>query len=211
MIENTQLAALVASRLCHDMVGPMNAMIQGVDMLKTGDGKADPDAVSLIESGVNMSWAKLEFYRFAIADTVAEGDSTLEEARKVADRLYSEFKADLSWKAPAVAMPRRAVRVVMNLLYIANDCLPRGGVVEMTAEPEGEGGAVHIVSSGARAMLKSVTAAALRGEMPVSELSGHSLQPFLTNLFARQAGVDVTITEAPERIEIIARSASFKV
>jgi histidine phosphotransferase ChpT len=211
MIENTHLAALVASRLCHDMVGPMNAMIQGVDMLKSGDGKADPDAVSLVESGVNMSWAKLEFYRFAIADTVADGDSTLDEARKVADRLYSEFKANLAWKAPSVAMPRRAVRVVMNLLYIANDCLPRGGVVEMTAEPEGEGGAIHIVSSGARAMLKPVTAAALRGEMPAAELTGHSLQPFLTDLFARQAGVAISIADAPERIEIVARAPNFKV
>lgn len=211
MIENTHLAALVASRLCHDMVGPMNAMIQGVDMLKTGDGKADPDAVSLIESGVNMSWAKLEFYRFAIADTVAEGDSVLEEARKVADRLYSEFKADLAWKAPNVAMPRRAVRVIMNLLYIANDCLPRGGTVEMTAEPEGEGGAIHIVSSGPRAMLKPVTALALRGEMPTTELSGHSLQPFLTNLFAQQAGVAISVSEAPERIAFVARAPTFKV
>ena len=42
MIENTKLTALVASRICHDMVEPMSAIIQGLEMIKDGDGKPDP-------------------------------------------------------------------------------------------------------------------------------------------------------------------------
>ncbi len=78
------LTALVASRICHDMVEPMSAIIQGLEMIKSGDGKPDPDAVSLLDHGVGKAWAKLEFFRFAMAGATAEGDSELEEGRAVA-------------------------------------------------------------------------------------------------------------------------------
>ena len=87
MIENTKLTALVASRICHDMVEPMSAIIQGLEMIKDGDGKTDPDALSLLDHGVGKAWAKLEFFRFAMAGATAEGDSELEEGRAVAIKL----------------------------------------------------------------------------------------------------------------------------
>jgi histidine phosphotransferase ChpT len=208
MIENTKLTALVASRICHDMVEPMSAIIQGLEMIKDGEGKPDPDALSLLDHGVGKAWAKLEFFRFAMAGATAEGDSTLEEGHAVADKLYSVLKADLAWNAPAVAMPRPAVRVIVNLLLIANECLPRGGKVEITAEKYGDGGQVIVTATGPRAKLKEATAAALRGED--CELSGHTIQPTLTGLLAKQGGVELSARESEEKVELIARSASFR-
>ena len=97
-------------------------------------------ALNLLDHGVGKAWAKLEFFRFAMAGAMAEGDSTIEEGKAVAEKLYSVLKADLVWSAPNVAMPRPAVRVIVNLLLIANECLPRGGKVEITAAKQGEGG-----------------------------------------------------------------------
>jgi len=208
MIENTKLTALVASRICHDMVEPMSAIIQGLEMIKDGDGKPDPDALMLLDSGVGKAWAKLEFFRFAMAGATAEGDSELEEGHAVADKLYSVLKPELKWNAPQVQMPRPAVRVVVNLLLIANECLPRGGTVELVAEKTGDGGEVRVIATGPRAKLKEATALALKGEG--QELSGHTIQPTLTGLLARQGGVDLSATEAEERVELIARSANFK-
>lgn len=208
MIENTKLTALVASRICHDMVEPMSAIIQGLEMIKGGDGKTDPDAISLLDHGVGKAWAKLEFFRFAMAGALAEGDSNLEEGRAVADKLYSVLKPELIWSAPNVAMPRPAVRVIVNLLLIANECLPRGGKVVITAEPRGDGGEIVVAASGPRAKLREATGAALRGEG--EELSGHTIQPTLTGLLARQGGVELSARESEERVELIARSAAFK-
>ncbi len=208
MIENTKLTALVASRICHDMVEPMSAIIQGLEMIKDGDGKPDPDALSLLDHGVGKAWAKLEFFRFAMAGAVAEGDSELEEGRAVAIKLYSVLKPELVWSAPAVAMPRPAVRVIVNLLLIANECLPRGGKVEITASKQAEGGEVVVTATGPRAKLKEATAHALRGEG--EELTGHTIQPTLTGLLARQGGVELTARESEEKIELIARSPAFK-
>jgi len=208
MIENTKLTALVASRICHDMVEPMSAIIQGLEMIKSGDGKTDPDALSLLDHGVGKAWAKLEFFRFALAGATAEGESELEEGRAVAIKLYSALKPELVWNAPAVAMPRPAVRVIVNLLLIANECLPRGGKVEITAAKHGEGGEVVVTATGPRAKLRDTTAAALRGDG--DELTGHTIQPTLTGLLARQGGVELTAREGEERVDLIARSANFK-
>lgn len=209
MIENTKLTALVASRICHDMVEPMSAIIQGLEMIKSGDGKTDPDALSLLDHGVGKAWAKLEFFRFAMAGATAEGDSELEEGRAVAFKLYSVLKPELVWSAPAVQMPRPAVRVIVNLLLIANECLPRGGKVEITAEKHGDGGEVIVTATGPRAKLREATAAALRGD-GAAELSGHTIQPTLTSLLARQGGVELGARESEEKVELIARSAAFK-
>ncbi len=209
MIENTKLTALVASRICHDMVEPMSAIIQGLEMIKDGDGKPDPDAISLLDHGVGKAWAKLEFFRFAMAGAMAEGDSELEEGHAVATKLYSVLKPELVWSAPQVAMPRPAVRVIVNLLLIANECLPRGGKVEITAEKTSGGGEVIVTATGPRAKLKEATGIALRGEG--GELSGHTIQPTLTALLALQGGVELTARESEEKVEFIARSAGFKV
>lgn len=210
MIEKTKLTALVASRICHDMVEPMSAIIQGLEMIKSGEGKTDPDALSLLDHGVAKAWAKLEFFRFAMAGATAEGDSELEEGRAVAVKLYGALKPELIWNAPAVAMPRPAVRVIVNLLLIANECLPRGGTVEVTAARRGEGGEVVVTAKGPRAKLREATAAALRGEGGDEALSGHTIQPTLTGLLARQGGVELATREGEEKVELIASSAAFK-
>jgi histidine phosphotransferase ChpT len=205
MIENTKLTALVASRICHDMVEPMSAIIQGLEMIKTGEGKLDPDAVSLLDNGVGKAWAKLEFFRFAMAGAMAEGDSDIEEGKAVAEKLYSVLKPELVWSVKSVAMPRPAVRVIVNLLLIANECLPRGGTVEVTAT----NGEVVVTAKGPRAKLREATALALKGEE--GELSGHTIQPTLTSLLAKQGGVELAAREAEEQVQLIARSASFRV
>ncbi|MEZ5996330.1 MAG: histidine phosphotransferase family protein [Hyphomonadaceae bacterium] len=209
MTENTKLTALVASRICHDMVEPMSAIIQGLEMIKAQEGgKADPDALSLLDHGVGKAWAKLEFFRFAMAGAMAEGDSELEEGHAVAVKLYSVLKPELVWSAPTVAMPRPAVRVIVNLLLIANECLPRGGTVEITAQKTAEGGEVVVTAKGQRAKMREATAAALRGDG--DELTGHTIQPTLTGLLARQGGVELLARESEDKVELIARSAAFK-
>lgn len=208
MIENTKLTALVASRICHDMVEPMSAIIQGLEMIKGGDGKTDPDALSLLDHGVGKAWAKLEFFRFAMAGALAEGDSELEEGRAVAQKLYGVLKPELIWSAPAVAMPRPAVRVIVNLLLIANECLPRGGKVDVAAAKRDDCGEVIVSATGPRAKLRDTTAAALRGEG--EEPTGHTIQPTLTGLLARQGGVELSARESEDKVELIARSALFR-
>lgn len=207
MIEGTQLAALTASKICHDLVEPMNAIIQGLELLKEGDASTKADALSLLDQGVAKAWAKLEFFRFAVGGALVEGEGELDEARQVAERLFGALRPELVWSAPAVTLPKAATRVFVNLLMIANECLPRGGKVEITANASGE---VTITATGPRAGLRPATAAALRGEAPSDGYHGPVVQPLLTGILARQAGVELLARESEERVELVARAAAIR-
>src|SRR5262249_39784913 len=110
MIDNTQLTALIASKICHDLVEPMNAIIQGHEMIKSDNqSKPDPDALSLMDQGVAKAWAKLDFFRFAFASAAAQGDSQIDEGKDVAIKLFGTMKSELVWNVPSLQMPRPAV------------------------------------------------------------------------------------------------------
>ncbi|MET0182822.1 MAG: histidine phosphotransferase family protein [Caulobacterales bacterium] len=206
MVEGTQLAALVASKVCHDLVEPMNAIIQGLELLKDSDAATREDAMALVDQGVAKAWAKLDFFRFAVAGALVEGDGELEEARQTAERLFGALRPEFVWTAPSVTLPKAATRVVVNLLLIANECLPRGGKVELTAN----GAEVTVIATGPRAALRPATAAALRGETPSDGYSGPVVQPLLTGIFARQAGVEIVSRESDERVELVARTPAIR-
>lgn len=213
MIEGPRLAALVASRVCHDMAEPMNALIQGLEMLKESDAaNRNGDAIALMEHGVAKAWAKLEFFRFAFAGGGAaggEGEGRLEEARAVAEKLYGALKPALEWRAPPVAMPRAILKVVMNALFIANECLPKGGVVTVDAAKAGDVVEVRLGCAGQRAAMRPATWAALQGELPEDGYPGPVAQPLLTGILARQTGVEIVTRQSEGSIEIVLRSPQF--
>lgn len=213
MIEGPRLAALVASRVCHDMAEPMNALIQGLEMLKESDAAGkNGDAIALMEHGVAKAWAKLEFFRFAFAGGGAaggEGDGHLEEARAVAEKLYGALKPALEWRAPAVTMPRATLKVAMNALFIANECLPKGGVVTVDAVRAGEAVEIRIGCAGPRAGVRPATWAALQGDLPEDGYPGPVAQPLLTGILARQTGVEILNRTGDGTVEIVLRSPQF--
>lgn len=205
-MEGPKLTALMASRICHDLLGPVSAIIQGLEMAQQADGGKNSDALNLLEHGATNVWAKLDYFRFAFASAFVEGDGPLDEGRAVAEKLFSTMKPNLVWAAPEMTAPRAATRVIMNLLLIGADCLPRGGTVTVEADGKGE---VRIVSQGQRAMLKAETQQALRQEAPEDGFKGHNIQPYYTALLAQAAGVTLLAREAPERIELVAKSPAF--
>lgn len=214
MIEGPRLAALVASRVCHDMAEPMNALIQGLDMLKENDAAGkNADAIALMEHGVAKAWAKLEFFRFAFAGGGAaggDGDGRLDEAKATAEKLYGALKAALEWRAPAMMLPRASLKVFMNALFIANECLPKGGVVVLDACKEGDAAEIRISCTGQRAGVRPATLAALRGELPEDGYPGPVVQPLLTGILARQSGVEIVAQTGEGTVTLVLRSPQFK-
>lgn len=213
MIEGPRLAALVASRVCHDMAGSMNPLIQGLEMLKESDAAGkNADAIALMEHGVANAWARLDFFRFAFAgggDAGGDGDGRLEEARAVAEKLYGSLKAALEWRAPAVAMPRATLKVFMNALFIANECLPKGGVVIVDAAKAGDVVELRINCTGQRAGVRPATWAALQGDLPEDGYAGPVAQPLLTGILARQTNVEILTRQGEGAVDIILRSPLF--
>jgi histidine phosphotransferase ChpT len=206
-MEQARLAELVASKVCHDFMGPMTALVRGLELLKESDvAQREGEAISLLEQGVHKAQAKLDFYRHALGGALgADGDLKLSSGRAAAASVYETFKANLVWAEQDISMPRGALRVVLNILMIANDCLAKGGTVTLEAEP----GEVRVIAAGERARLRQEISDGLRGQFSEDGFQSLYVQPFLTALLARQAGVELMAREAPDRIELVMKSARF--
>ncbi|HWA22049.1 MAG TPA: histidine phosphotransferase family protein [Caulobacterales bacterium] len=203
-MEQARLTELVASKLCHDFMGPMTAMMHGLELLK--QQPSDAEALSLLENGVVKAHAKLDFYRHALGGALGgEGEAPLSSGCAAAQSVFATFKAKLDWQAPDLHLPRAVIRVVLNVLMIANDCLPKGGTVTLALED----GELRVIAVGERMKLKADTAAGLAGNFSEDGYQGLNPQPFLTALLARQAGVELVPSESPERIEFALRGPLF--
>ncbi|NWG52644.1 MAG: hypothetical protein HXY28_02890 [Hydrogenophilaceae bacterium] len=206
MIDAAKMAVLVNQKLCHDFAQPLNALVTGLDLLRSaGLAERAPDAMSLLEQGVAKHQATLQFFRYALDDSGDASDGGLDDLRETADLLYAQLRPDLRWSAPPMAMPKPALRVIMTLLHIAADAAPRGAV-EVDAGP----GEVRIIASGPKSKLKPDSAAALRGEPLEGEYNGRSILPGLAGQLARRHGIEIAMRESEDRVEIIVRSPAFR-
>lgn len=207
-MEQARLAELVASKMCHDFLGPITALTQGLELLKqSGAAEREEEAVSLLEAGITKAQAKFDFYRHALGGALgADGDLTLSSGRAAAERVFATLKPDLVWPGNDLTLPRAGMRVVLNILVIAAECLAKGGAVTLQAEP----GEVRVIAEGERARLRQEISDGLRGDFKEDGFQSLYIQPFLTALLARQAGVDLIAREAPNRIELVMKSALFR-
>lgn len=209
MSEGVRLAALVGSKVCHEIVGPMTGILHGLELLKESDLAAKHgDALSLLEGGLQKISAKIDFLRSTFAPNDPDTLVPLQEARRLAEPLYVSVKPELAWRAPEILLPRVALRIFMNLLLLASDCLPKGGVVAVEAADEGGTLEVRAVATGLRASLRAAMSSALQGEQSERELQADVIIPALTMLLARQHGFEILTRYSPERVELALRLPS---
>jgi len=125
----TDLSALVASRLCHDLVSPVGAISNGLEIISEED---DPDiikqAVDLLNMSVRQAEYKLTFYRMAFgASASAAGDIASRDVVKAATNYLGEERVTFEWPGDVVPLSKMQTRLLANLILLGRDCLPRGG------------------------------------------------------------------------------------
>lgn len=203
MVDGLRLAALVGSKVCHEIVGPMTGILHGLELLKESDtGGRNSEALALLEQGLLKLAAKVDFLRGTFAPNEGEALVALSEARRLGEPLFAHLKPDLAWRAPDLDVPRNLLRVFMSLLLFSADCLPRGGIVAVEAEMS-KVLEVRAIATGPRANLRAATAGALRGDPIEGGLQADLVMPAMTRLLASQAGYTLLTRTAPERIELV--------
>lgn len=207
IIDTATLVALVSSRICHDLVSPVAALTTALDILDDDHG-ADmrEQAMELIRNSAVQAGVKLEFMRATFgAGTIGVGDSDLGELRKLSERFFATQKPELKWSLDVAMVPRAAARLLMNLLLVGLDCLPRGGLLEVSGSQDGDKLNLSVCASGTRASMKPAVRAGLAGEMPEGGFDGRSIQPYLAFLAASGSRAELAARESEERVEIIVR------
>lgn len=183
------LASLLVSRVCHDLVSPVGAVVNGLEVIADDD---DPsmraEALKLIERSAAQASAKLQFARIAFGASGSRGETLpIGDVREAALKLYDDSRTRLDWQAPDQDLPKAQVRALANLVAVAPDCLPRGGTISV-AVAEGEGTREILVRCrGQNARIGEELREALDGKTPLATADGKAVVPLILGLVTRGA------------------------
>ncbi|MCX9147845.1 histidine phosphotransferase family protein [Erythrobacter sp. WG] len=189
MMSQTDLAAMLCSRLCHDMLSPVGALANGLELLADEqDPQMRSKVIELLEQSAKISTDKLKFFRLAFGAAGGFGEAIpIEEAKDVIDALASDAKrVTVQWAVPEPSLPKPAVKVLLNLAQIALDSLVRGGTLDIGAERRE--GAVEIVARarGDRIAFDETIGRALQGDLHESEITSRTAAAHMISVLAAE-------------------------
>jgi len=165
-ISPTDFASLLCSRLCHDLLSPVGALNNGLELLADErDPAMRARCLELLSESAKVSANKLKFFRLAFGAAGGFGDSVdAREARAAIGGLFGEnHRVTLGWMVEEETLPKGAVKVLLNLALIAGDALVRGGQLDIGAELVAGHIEIVVRAEGPRIILDDELRAALAG------------------------------------------------
>ena len=201
------LAALLCSRVCHDLISPVGAIVNGLEVMEEEkDEGTKTFALDLIKKSAATASAKLQFCRIAFGAAGSAGAQIdTGDAEKISRGFLEDDKTKLAWKLPRVLMAKNRVKLLLNLLLIAGQTIPRGG--QLTVDPIGSGDTMgfKITATGANAKIQPAAASLLAGETGGEALDAHRIQPFYASLLAKDCGAKTAMAMEGEAVVITAQ------
>jgi histidine phosphotransferase ChpT len=189
-----ELAALVSSRICHDVINPVSAIANGLEMLdEEPDQSMREAAMDLIRKSAVQASAKLQFARLAFGAAGSSGaEIDLRDAEKVArDFIGTTGKHQVAWQGPAVTLPKNKVKLLLNLVALGAVALPRGGTIAVEIAGQAPQVNFMVKATGEPAKLTDQVKSLLMGANGVA-VDAHSIQPYYARRVATAAGMTVT-------------------
>lgn len=197
------LAALLCSRLCHDLLSPVGALNNGLELLAD---ETDPEmrqrCLELLEQSARVSADKLKFFRLAFGAAGGFGELVpSDEPQQLLESLVEgNQRLQLDWAVSAPKLPKPAVKVLLNLAAIGIDSLVRGGTLSIGAEMTGGMTEIAIRASGTRIAFDTSIGDALEGKLAGQDLSGRTAPAHMIRLLVEEQGGKVQYAVAPEAL-----------
>jgi len=205
-LSSLDLAALLCSRVCHDLISPAGAIVNGLEVLEESkDEETKTFALDLIKKSARVASARLQFCRIAFGAAGSAGAQIdLGDAGNVAKGFIEDDKVKLAWNPPRVMLPKNRVKLALNLLLIGVQAIPRGG--HLTVDPVGDGEtmAFRVTATGLNARVPATAVELLNGGEPGRTIDAHAIQPFYTGMLARECGMTVSIAPEGDAIVVLA-------
>ena len=186
-----EMASLLCSRLCHDLLSPVGALSNGLELL--ADEK-DPEmrkrCFELLEQSAKISADKLKFFRLAFGAAGGFGELVpVDEPRNLVDALIgNNGRITANWALGAPALPKTAVKVLLNLSMIAIEALVRGGTLDIGAELRQGASEIVIRAAGSKIAFDPVIGRALDGSLEARELSSRTAPAYMLYQLAASTG-----------------------
>ena len=200
--EITSLMELLSSRICHDLVSPVGAINNGLEFMEdmADDAEGRKEATNLIEHSANAAGARLMAFRLAYGAGAIDGNIKPEDIQKAFGALIrTDGKVRQSWDpfGPLGVSPatRGFSKILMGTLMMAQDCLPKGGLVFVDA---GTGEETLIKAEGIGATIREQVEDALAGTLPVAQVDPRLVHPYILGQSARTYGFNIKLKEQTE-------------
>ncbi len=207
------LASLLCSRLCHDLLSPVGALNNGIELMSD---EQDPEmrerCLELLTESARASANKLKFFRLAFGAGGGFGDDIdTREAKSALEGLYgAEKRIELGWLVAGDRLPKGAVKLLLNLAMIAGDALVRGGRLDVGVERGADTIEMVIRAEGPRVLVDP----SLR-ETIVKGAQGRNVEPraagaWLAHELAAEAGGSIQISDAAAAVLLIGVTLPIK-
>lgn len=208
-LEPLDLAALLCSRVCHDVISPVGAIVNALEVLEEDDPSMRDFALDLIKKSARNASSRLQFARLAFGAAGSAGAMIdLGDAGTVANGFLNDEKLSLQWEAPRALLPKNQVKLLLNLLIIATHAVPRGGKLTSITTVEGEQGRFEITATGSHARIPAHAEDLLAGRSDTGTIDAHAVQPVYTGMVARAAGMEIAFAIEGDKVSITAQKSA---
>jgi histidine phosphotransferase ChpT len=206
-IEALDLAALLCSRVCHDLISPVGAIVNGIEVLEEEKDESTKEfALDLIKRSAATASAKLQFCRIAFGAAGSAGAQIdLGDAEKIARGFLEDDKTKIDWNLPRALLAKNRVKLLLNMLVIAGQAIPRGGKVTVDPIGAGDNLGFKVSAAGTNAKIPPAVPPLLTGELGGETIDAHRIQPFYAGLLARACGLKATVAMEGEAVVVSAQ------
>ncbi len=201
-----RVVELLSSRLCHDLVGPIGAVGNGLELLEDESFDMAEDAMKLASASAQQAANALQFYRLAYGVAGSRIGSDFGTLRGLASGFVAHSKAELDWPdSPAPEEgPEDLGKLILNMIALAAEALPRGGhlTVDVIARPDGV--TLSVLAAGENAGLRPEAEVALNPEVAIEDLTARNVQGYFTRFLSRRMGSDLSVeASVPGRVRFL--------
>nr|WP_047169763.1 histidine phosphotransferase family protein [Sphingomonas sp. Y57] len=198
---SADFASLLCSRLCHDLLSPVGALNNGIELLAD---ETDPDmrerCMELLAESAQTTANRLKFFRLAFGAAGGFGERVdTREAREAIEGLHGNGKVRVGWMVDAATLSKPAIKTLLNLALIAGDALVRGGQLDIAAE----GGEVVIRAEGPRVVLDPELRNALLGHADPDLVSPRAAAAWLVHILVSEQRGTVQVSQPEDGLLMI--------
>ncbi|MBC2777664.1 histidine phosphotransferase family protein [Parasphingopyxis marina] len=197
--KSIEFASLLASRLCHDLLSPIGALNNGIELMAD---EHDPEmrarCLELLAESAQTSAAKLKFFRLAFGAAGGFDDEidTREAKTAIEGLIGTQGRVSLNWMVDQATMPKSQIKILLNLALIAADALVRGGTLLVGAE----GNEIVVRAEGERLVLDPELKTALLGKTGEDALTPRAAAAWLVHVLVTEGGGEVQVSEPEEHM-----------
>ena len=185
----------MCSRVCHDLISPVGAIVNGLEVLDDAKNSDDRDfALDLIRKSARNASARLQFCRLAFGAAGSAGAQIdTGDAENMTRGFLEDEKTKVTWNLARTLQPKNRVKLLLNMLIIAQQTIPRGGTLTVDAEGLGDAAGFRIRAAGLNARLPQNISDQLAGRHH-GTIDAHAVQPYYTRLLAHASGLRASLS-----------------